>query len=132
MREFDLQQAAKWSGVVLITITGLLHLITAGEHFHHAFYVGVLFLLNLGAALVAAYGIIQEKLWGWLLGAAVAGGAFASFLASRTVGLPKFTHGVGHWGEPFGILSLIVEGIFVAIFVWVAVRRRRELQGMIT
>ncbi len=56
-------------------------------------------------------------MWGWLLGLAVASGAFASYIISRAVGLPGFTERIGEWANPFGILSLIVEAAFVALFL---------------
>ncbi len=130
MRDFDLLEVYKWSAIVLIAITGLIHLVTADGHFKDATWVGIILLTNMGAALVAAFGIIQEKLWGWLLGFAVAGGAFVAYIISRAVGLPRFFERVGEWAHPFGILSLIVEAAFVALFLWVVAARRHELEGI--
>ena len=101
--------------IALILVTGLIHLIEAPENLQEAAYKGVLFLLNGGAALIAAVGIYRgQKTWGWGLGVLVAGGALVMYVVSRTVGLP----GIGvddEWLEPIGVLSLIVEGLFVAI-----------------
>jgi hypothetical protein len=55
------------------------------------------------------------------LGALVAGGAFVAYVISRTVGLP----GLGveeEWLEPLGVLSMVVEALFVGLFLTVFVR----------
>lgn len=125
-RVLALGRLAMWSGIVMLGATGVIHLVTAPHHFKEfAFYVGVLFVANIGGALVAAAGIIRNSaLWAWLFGFAVAGGAFVSFLISRTVGLP-FTGGphIGEWAGAFGILSLIVEFLFVVAFLVAAITR---------
>ncbi len=101
--------------IALIVVTGLIHFIGAPDNFSESAYKGILFLLNGVAALVAAVGIYRgSKTWGWGLGAAVAGGALVMYIVSRTLGLP----GLGvddDWFEPIGLLSLFVEGAFVAI-----------------
>jgi hypothetical protein len=56
------------------------------------------------------------------LGALVSVGAFVAYVISRTVGLP----GLGveeEWLEPLGVLSLIVEALFVGLYLTVFVRR---------
>lgn len=90
----------------------MVHLIEAPEYFEDATYLGVLFLANFAGAILAAAGIYKGSWsWGWGLGAIVAAGAFAGYVISRTGGLP----GLDETGflEPMGILSLVVEGLFV-------------------
>jgi hypothetical protein len=106
----------RWFGLGLILATGLLHLIEAPEYYDEVKYIGVLFVASMIGAAVAAYGIWRDERWGWLLGVAVAGGSFVAYLLSRTVGLPSFRE--ASWSEalePMGVLSLIVEGLFVGI-----------------
>ncbi len=117
MRDFDLQRAARWSGVLLITVVGLIHFILTPEHFKEAIWVGVLFLANIGAAIVAALNISRDALWGWVLGALTAGGAFGIYVLSRAVTLPRYEEAVGEWLETLGIFSLIVEASFVVLFL---------------
>ncbi len=121
MRDFDLSRAARWSGVVLIALTGSIHFTLAPEHFKEATWVGVLFLANIGAALVAAVNISRDALWGWVLGALTAGGAFSIYILSRAVSLPRYAEAVGKWEEPLGVFSLIVEAAFVVLFLVVIV-----------
>ena len=86
--------------------------------------MGVGFVANFIGALVAAVGIYRDAMWGWVLGALVAGGALVMYVVSRSVGLPGFEHAVGRWSGPLGILSVVVEALFLAVFfLWLSVRR---------
>jgi len=76
------------AGISVIVIVGLIHLIDAPGDLQEAPYQGLLFLSNLFGALMAAIGIYRRHGWGWALGSLVAGGAFADYVISRTVGLP--------------------------------------------
>jgi len=88
--------------------------------------MGVLFLANFFGSLVSAVGIYRDALWGWLLGVLVAGGAAVGYIVSRSVGVPGFEHAVGRWSGPRGVLSLVVEVLFVALFVLAVIVWRRE------
>jgi Kef-type K+ transport system membrane component KefB len=103
----------KWAGIVLIALTGLLHLVETPEYMGEERYIGVLFLLNAIGAAVALLGIWQDRAWGWVLGTAVAGGAFVAYILSRTIGLPAFHE--SELFEPSGVLSLLIEGGFVVV-----------------
>jgi hypothetical protein len=109
-------------GISLIMAGGLIHLVAAPDHYEEATYIGVLFSANLLGALAAAIGIYRDELWGWWLGAAVAGGALAVFVVSRLIGLPGFEEHVGLWigdsvEDYLGIPSLLIEASFVVLFV---------------
>ena len=122
-------RALNSAGVLLIVACGLLHLIGAPEHFEETSYIGVLFVINAAASLVAALGIYRNTLWGWLLGVFVAGGAFVMFMVSRLVGLPAYQEHIGMWvgdslADRLGIPSLIVEALFVALFFLMVLSRR--------
>src|SRR5919199_4213431 len=102
------------AGISVIVIVGLIHLIGAPEDLEEAPYQGVLFLANFFGAILAAIGIYRGRNWGWSLGALVAGGAFAGYVISRTVGLPGLPV-EEEWLEPLGLLSLLVESLFVGL-----------------
>jgi hypothetical protein len=110
----------KLTAILLIVAVGLVHLYGAPPHYRVAPYMGVAFVVNLIGALIAAVGIYRDALWGWVLGALVAGGALVMFVVSRLVGLPGFEHAVGRWSGPLGIISLIVEVLFLAVFLLAA------------
>jgi hypothetical protein len=123
----------RWAGVLLLLACALIHLISAPDHLQEATYVGVLFLANSVGALLAAYGIYRDRLWGWLLGALVAGGAFVMFLVSRLIGLPGYQEHVGMWigdsfGDRLGIPSLFVEVPLVVLSAIVVARYLRQEQ----
>ena len=124
----------RWAGVLLIVACGLIHLISAPDHLQEATYVGVLFVVNFAVALVAAFGIYRDRLWGWLLGALVAGGAFVMFVVSRLIGLPAYQEHVGMWigesfGDRLGIPSLFIEAPVVVLSAIVLARHAKEEQA---
>ena len=107
-------------GTALIALVGLIHLLVVPEYFEFATYLGLLFILNALGALASAVGIYRRAWWGWPLGVVIAGGAFFMYIESRTVGLPMLNEG---WIDPPGVLSLIIETIFVVIYL-LGVRRK--------
>jgi uncharacterized membrane protein YfcA len=109
------------AGISLIVIVGLIHLINSPEDLEEGSYTGVLYLANFFGAILAAIGIYRGRSWGWSLGAVVSVGAFVGYVISRTVGLP----GLGveeEWLEPLGVLSMVVEALFVGLFLTVFAR----------
>lgn len=119
-----------WLGAYLISLTGLLHLLLAGEHLGYAMYLGLLFMLNFVLSAAAAIGIVRTgDRWAWLLGAAVAGGALVAFLYSRTVGLPGFPEGVGQWWNFLAWMSFAFELPFFAVAPLALTSRGRGLIG---
>lgn len=113
-----------WIGIPAILVVGGIHLLEAPEYLEEATYLGLLFFVNFGGAVAAAIGIYLNRGWGWGLGAAVAGGAFAGYVISRTIGLPGLP--VEEWLEPLGILSLLVEALFVGLCLAVFFRLTKE------
>ena len=122
------------AGVLLMLACGLIHLIGAPEHLQEATYIGVLFVINAAGSLVAAIGIYRDRLWGWLLGLLVAGGAFVMFMVSRFIGLPAYQEHVGMWlgdsgADRLGIPSLFVEAPLVVLSVIVLARYVKQKQA---
>jgi len=109
------------AGISLIVIVGLIHLINSPEDLAEGSYTGVLYLANFFGAILAAIGIYRGRSWGWGLGALVSVGAFAGYVISRTVGLPGLPV-EEEWLEPLGVLSLVVEALFVGLYLTVFVR----------
>jgi hypothetical protein len=121
-----IQGILKLAAIVLIVVVGLVHLRGAPPHYRVAPYIGVGFVANFIGALVAAVGLYRDALWGWLLGALVAGGALVMYVVSRSVGLPGYEQAVGRWFGPLGVLSLVVEALFIAVFLLWLLPARRE------
>lgn len=130
-KTLEVSKAFKLAAILLILACGLIHLIGAPEHYEDAPYIGVLFYANCVAALVAAVGLYQNRLWaGWALGVLAAGGALVMFLVSRLIGLPAYEEHVGMWigdspAEYLGIPSLIVEACFMVVAIAVLIRFRQ-------
>jgi hypothetical protein len=114
------------AGIALILVVGLIHLINSPEDLEEGSYTGALYLANFLGALAAAVGIYRGKGWGWVLGLLIAGGAFVAYVVSRTVGLPGLPV-EEEWLEPLGVLSLIVEVLFVGVFLAILVRPERSV-----
>jgi hypothetical protein len=109
------------AGISLIVVVGLIHLINSPGDLEEGSYTGLLYLANFVGALAAAVGIYRGERWGWALGLLVAAGAFAGYVVSRTVGLPGLPV-EEEWLEPLGVLSLLVEALFVGLYLMVFVR----------
>jgi hypothetical protein len=113
MSSLAVSDRVKWAGIVLIALTGLLHLVETPEYMEEERYIGILFVLSAVGSAVSLWGIWRDRTWGWVLGTAVAGGAFVGYILSRTTGLPEFHE--SEFFEPSGIISLVVEGLFVVV-----------------
>jgi hypothetical protein len=109
------------AGISLIVIVGLIHLINSPEDLEEGSYTGLLYLANFFGAVLAAIGIYRGRSWGWNLGALVSVGAFAGYVISRTIGLPGLAV-EEEWLEPLGLLSMVVEALFVGLYLTVFVR----------
>jgi hypothetical protein len=109
------------AGISLIVIVGLIHLINSPGDLEEGSYTGLLYLANFFGALTAAIGIYRGRSWGWGLGALVSVGAFVGYVISRTIGLPGLPV-EEEWLEPLGLLSLLVEALFVGLYLTVFVR----------
>lgn len=117
----NLPRLTRAAGTLLILAVGGIHLYLAPAHFAVAAYMGVGFLGNFAASLVAALGIwLGAKNWGWLLGAYVAGGALVAYLVTRSVGIEGFQEAEGNWANAWGTFAMMVEGLYLATYVAVA------------
>jgi hypothetical protein len=116
MRDYETASMQKWLGIGLIGASGLIHLIEGPEYLQEVRYIGLLFVASVVGALLAAFGIARGERWGWMLGVLVAGGSIAGYLLSRSIGLPDFRENTWQaFAEPLGLLSLLVEGLFLVV-----------------
>ncbi len=120
---------AKWAGIVLIVIVGLLNFHIPHVLLERPQYVGFasyllesVFLANLLGALVAAVGIYRNARWGWSLGVLFAATSLVLYIAQETVGLPGLPR---NWLEPSRILALVIEGLFVVLAYYQHLARRK-------
>ena len=115
---------ARLVGAGLLAGIGLIHLALAPTYYSAAAYVGVLFYVTCAAAWSTALAIAIGLRGAWILGGLIASSAFAALVVSSTVGLPNFTDSLS---APWAMLSLMLEGIFVAVYVLAAFLRRNLL-----
>jgi len=113
-----------WAGIGLILASGAIHAVGTQEMLGEVQYMGILFALSVIGAIVAAFGIWRGERWGWQLGLLVAGGSIIAYFITRTIGFPGFRENSWEeFTEPMGVLSLIVEGMFVATAAWILTTR---------
>jgi hypothetical protein len=117
------------AGIALIAVDGLIHFSLFPGYFDNATYLGLLFLANTLGSVLSALGINTGARWGWSLGALTAGGAFVMYVVSRLVGLPGLPESERDWFDPQGVLSLVVKGLFMVLYVWRSTRTTPERGG---
>jgi hypothetical protein len=105
--------------MTFMLVTGAAHLIAAPNAFDDAGYKGLLFLLGVVGAFMAAMGI-QEGAFvrGWVLGTLVAGATVAGFVAAGTIGLPGMSADPLVWQEPLGVIALVSETLMLLVALW--------------
>lgn len=116
--------SARLVGSGLLAAIGLVHLVLAPAYYSAAAYVGVLFYVTCAAAWSTALAIAIGLRGAWIVGGVIASSAFAALVVSATVGLPNFTDSLS---APWAMLSLMLEGVFVAVYVVAAILRRNLL-----
>lgn len=103
-------------GLLVILITGLIHLYDAPGEYRDAQYMGIFFIIFFLGSIISAIGIYRDQFsWGWMLGGLLVLGAIVGYLLSRTVGLP--ISGREDWGPPLAYFSIILEVLFFVPFM---------------
>jgi hypothetical protein len=51
----------------------------------------------------------------WVIALGVAAGPLIGFVLSRSSGLPGYRDDRGNWGEPLGVVSLVVEALLLVV-----------------
>jgi hypothetical protein len=88
-------------------------------------YVGVgYWLLELAGVVAAIWLVGRASRGAWLLSLGVALGPLVGYVLSRGPGLPAYHDDRGNWGEPLGVISLVVEGALALLALGVLTRGR--------
>jgi hypothetical protein len=75
-----------------------------------------MYMALIASVVIVAGGVLFDRSPRWLLAAAAAAASvMAGFVINRTVGLPNATDDIGNWTEPLGLVSLVVEGLVIAV-----------------
>lgn len=92
-------------------------------------YVQILYyLLEVAGVLAAGLLLTNFAKRGWILSLGVAAGPILGYVLSRGPGLPDYRDDIGNWAEPLGVLSLVVEGILLAITAATILGTSRQAQ----
>ena len=111
---------------VSLVLVGVIHLSLAPYYLQVTAYVGVLFLLSVAGAWIAALGILAGFKGAWLLGTALSAGMAAGLVLASTVGLPQFRDSLA---APLAVQALMLEGLVIAMYGVVAARHHNVLGG---
>lgn len=95
---------------------GLIHTLDLPSKWHETPYLGVAYVVLIGASLIAAAGVVASTHRRWLqLAIAAAASPLLGYALSRTTGLPLANGDVGNWFEPLGLASLFVEAMVLLL-----------------
>jgi hypothetical protein len=107
----------------------LIHVLQLPAAFSETFYLGLLFVGAIVAAVALAATLTRvsgER--AWTATAALPALILLGYVLSRTTGLPDATNDVGEWDEPLGLASLVAEGLVVCVSA-VVLGANRHLTG---
>ena len=94
----------------------LIHVLQLPGAFSETFYLGLLFIGAIVAAVALAGTLTRMSDRGvWTATAALPAMILLGYLLSRTTGLPDATNDVGEWDEPLGLASLVAESLVVCV-----------------
>lgn len=121
------ESALKPAAIVGLIGIALIHFLDVFDKFKETPYLGVAYVVLIGACLVAAAMLLRhDARLGWRLAFLAGVATFAGYVISRTTGLPHATDDIGNWTEPLGLASLFVEGLVATMSAYVlAVVRTR-------
>ena len=94
----------------------LIHVLQLPGAFSETFYLGLLFIGAIVAAVALAATLTSVSDRGvWTITAALPAMILLGYVLSRTTGLPDATNDVGEWDEPLGLASLVAESLVVCV-----------------
>lgn len=103
-----------------------IHLADLPDKLEEVPYLGVAYIGMIAASLILIDLVVRRAQLRYVTAsAALALAVIVGFVVNRTVGMPNAMDDIGNWGEPLGLVSLLVEGIvvWVGARAWLAHRR---------
>lgn len=102
----------------------MIHAGLAPKHVLATPYLGAAFLIyGFVSVFLAAFLLRRPAAWVWNASGFVCALGIATYVCSRTVGLPGHSHDVGHWSTLSGQVCLMAEGMVIVL----AVTRRARI-----
>ena len=115
-------------GVVLALAVTVVHVLDQGgiTEMKDPAYLGYgYWVLELAGVVCAVLHLPRARRAGWVLAIGVAAGPLVGIVVSRSVGLPDATDDIGNWGEPLGVVAMLVEAALLVVAVLVLAQVRR-------
>src|SRR3954454_12771137 len=110
------RRAPRVVGAILLILAAVIHVIEVRDAETVTLVIG--FALSAVSTLGSLLLLTRGPRLGWFLGGGAAALTFVGYVLSRSVGLRGDTGDIGNWGEPLGVVSLVVEGLAVALAIW--------------
>ena len=123
---------ARASVVVGLAYIAVIHVLDAGGKWDETRYIFWLYVaLIIGAVVAGALLLREESRRVWSLCAVVAASPLIGYVLDRTTGLPQANKDIGNWGEPLGLLSIVVEACVLVVCLYRLLRpaTTRDLTG---
>jgi len=107
-----------WLGLLLLTGIGWIHYRGIPDKLGETAYLGWGYILLVAGCAAAGAWLLSDR-WraGYVLGLLISLGAITAYALTRATGLPHVTGDIGNWGEPIGVVSLLLEAAFAVLAV---------------
>jgi hypothetical protein len=102
----------RFLAAITLAVEIAIHVKLAPDHLHEVRYIGAGFVVASVLLAVALVGVLLDSRTGWRLGVLLSLGMAASFVASRTVGLPGLHESWSSDGG-LGLVALAAEAGFL-------------------
>jgi hypothetical protein len=106
--------------ILMLLVSGGIHLALIPEHLQEAPYIGYLFIADTLACVVLAVAlVVRDAPVVWAASGVLSALALAAYVASRSVGLPQIGDDVGQWFGTLGVAAVLSEVAALLIASWV-------------
>ncbi|THF69299.1 hypothetical protein E7T06_12450 [Deinococcus sp. Arct2-2] len=106
-------------GLILLLGIGWIHFRDIPDKLGETPSLGWLYILLVaGCAAAGAWLLSHQHRMGYVLGALISAGAILGYVLTRSTGLPGARGDIGNWGEPAGVVSLVLEAAFLGLALW--------------
>ncbi|MCU1485159.1 MAG: hypothetical protein JWN67_1905 [Actinomycetia bacterium] len=116
---------ARAAAVVGLLGIALIHLLDLQGKLQETPYLGVAYILLIGAAVITAAALVHtDSRKAWWAAAGLALATLVGYAVNRTIGMPSATDDIGNWLEPLGLASLFIEALTATVSIYALADRR--------
>jgi hypothetical protein len=121
--------AVRGTGAVVLFSVGIVHALEIQGQVSGAVWLTAGFcLLTVVGPLAGLWLLVRPSSAAWQVGALICLADFTGYVLTRSVQVPGDTGDDGNWLEPLGMVTLIIEGVFIILAVLVLAAARRPGQ----